>query len=113
MLFVKDLFPEKFESFKEVMIDDLRLCGREAVNDYADYGLCAEELLSELEKPTLPTGPEGDGTCSNLRSRSKAHGSKKTTLPVDDSPQSELGTPSVSGVSSYKKKSVFTLSGKK
>lgn len=113
MLFAKDRFPEKFESFKEVMIEDLRLCGREGMKDYVDYGLFAEELFSELEKTTLPLGPVGDGPWNNLRSRSKAHGSKKTTLPVDDSPQSELGTPSVSGVSSYKKKSVFTLSGNK
>lgn len=113
MLFAKDRFPEKFESFKEVMIEDLRLCGREGMKDYVDYGLFAEELFSEVEKTTLPLGPVGDGPWNNLRSRSKAHGSKKTTLPVDDSPQSELGTPSVSGVSSYKKKSVFTLSGNK
>ncbi|WP_341819628.1 cytoplasmic incompatibility factor CifA [Wolbachia endosymbiont (group A) of Brachyopa scutellaris] len=113
MLFAKDRFPEKFESFKEVMIEDLRLCGRKGKRVNVDYGLFAEELFSELEKPTLPIGPGGDGPCSNLRSRSKAHCSKKTTLPVDDSPQSELGTPSVSGVSSYKKKNVFTLSGNK
>ncbi|MFP3032451.1 MAG: cytoplasmic incompatibility factor CifA [Wolbachia sp.] len=113
MSFAKDCFPEKFELFKEVMIENLRLCGREGKRVNVDYGLFAEELFSELEKTILPPGPVGDGPCSNLRSRSKAHGSKKTTLPVDDSPQSELGTPSVSGVSSYKKKSVFTLSGNK
>ncbi|WP_323132824.1 cytoplasmic incompatibility factor CifA [Wolbachia endosymbiont of Drosophila pseudotakahashii] len=87
MLFAKDRFPEKFESFKEVMIEDLRLCGREGKRVNIDYGLFAEELFSELEKTILP--------------------------PVGDGPQSELGTPSVSGVSSYKKKSVFTLSGNK
>lgn len=113
MLFAKNSFPERFEFFKEKIIKNLRLCGREGKRVNVDYGLFVEELFSELEKPTLPTGPGGDGPCSNLRSRSKAHGSKKTTLPVDDSPQSELGTPSVSGVSSYKKKSVFTLSGNK
>ncbi|WP_317585881.1 cytoplasmic incompatibility factor CifA [Wolbachia endosymbiont of Zaprionus taronus] len=113
MLFAKNSFPERFEFFKEKIIKNLRLCGREGMNDYADYGLFAEELFSELEKTTLPLGPVGDGPWNNLRSRSKAHGSKKTTLPVDDSPQSELGTPSVSGVSSYKKKSVFALSGNK
>ncbi|MBA8757168.1 MULTISPECIES: cytoplasmic incompatibility factor CifA [Wolbachia] len=112
MLFAKDRFPKKFYSFEEVMIDDLRLCGREGKKKGMDYGKLAEELFSELEEPTLPTGPGGDGPCSNLRSRSKAHGSKGRTLPVDDSPQSELGTPSVSGVSdSHKKKSIFTLSG--
>ncbi|WP_319803713.1 cytoplasmic incompatibility factor CifA [Wolbachia endosymbiont (group A) of Acrocera orbiculus] len=111
MLFAKDRFPEKFESFKEVMIEDLRLCGREGKRVNVDYGLFAEELFSELEKTILP--PVGDGPWNNLRSRSKAHGSKETTLPVDDGPQSELGTPSVSGVSSYKKKSVFTLSRNK
>ncbi|XCA33289.1 MAG: cytoplasmic incompatibility factor CifA [Wolbachia endosymbiont of Polyergus mexicanus] len=113
MSFAKDCFPEKFELFKEVMIKNLRLCGREGKRVNVDYGLFAEELFSELEKTILPPGSGGDGPCSNLRSRSKAHGSKKTTLPVDDGPQSELGTPSVSGVSSYKKKSVFTLSGNK
>ncbi|XP_026669736.1 uncharacterized protein LOC113464400 isoform X2 [Ceratina calcarata] len=60
---------------------------------FQDGDCWSEELFSELEKTILPPG--GDGPCSNLRSRSKAHGSKKTTLPVDDSPQSELGTPSV------------------
>nr|AUV65230.1 CidA_II alpha/1 protein [Wolbachia endosymbiont of Culex pipiens]QED12395.1 CidA III(beta/8) protein [Wolbachia endosymbiont of Culex pipiens] len=113
MLFAKNSFPERFEFFKEKIIKNLRLCGREGEKVNVDYGLFAEELFSELEKTILPPGPVGDGPCSNLRSRSKAHGSKKTTLPVDDSPQSELGTPSVSGVSSYKKKSVFTLSGNK
>ncbi|WP_341812800.1 hypothetical protein [Wolbachia endosymbiont (group A) of Agelastica alni] len=113
MSFAKDCFPEKFELFKEVMIENLRLCGREGKRVNVDYGLFAEELFSELEKTTLPLGPVGDGPWNNLRSRSKAHGSKETTLPVDDGPQSELGTPSVSGVSSYKKKSVFTLSGNK
>ncbi|QTP63008.1 cytoplasmic incompatibility factor CifA [Wolbachia endosymbiont of Ceratosolen solmsi] len=113
ILFAKDCFPEKFEFFKEKIIKNLRLCGREGMKDYVDYGLFAEELFSELEKTTLPLGPVGDGPWNNLRSRSKAHGSKETTLPVDDGPQSELGTPSVSGVSSYKKKSVFTLSGNK
>lgn len=88
MLFAKNSFPERFEFFKEKIIKNLRLCGREGKKVNVDYGLFAEELFSELEK-------------------------KKTTLPVDDSPQSELGTPSVSGVSSYKKKSVFTLSGNK
>ncbi|MBS9528888.1 cytoplasmic incompatibility factor CifA [Wolbachia endosymbiont of Ceratitis capitata] len=111
MLFAKNSFPERFEFFKGRIIKSLRLCGREGKRVNVDYGLFAEELFSELEKTILPPG--GDGPCSNLRSRSKAHGSKKTTLPVDDSPQSELGTPSVSGVSSYKKKSIFTLSGNK
>jgi hypothetical protein len=109
MSFAKDCFPGKFELFKEVMIENLRLCGREGKRVNVDYGLFAEELFSELEKPTLPTGPGGDGPCSNLRSRSKAHGSKKTTLPIDDSLQSELGTPSVSSVSSYKKKTSLRL----
>ncbi|WP_310734009.1 cytoplasmic incompatibility factor CifA [Wolbachia pipientis] len=102
MSFAKDCFPKKFELFKEVMIENLRLCGREGKRVNVDYGLFAEELFSELEKTTLPLGPVGDGPWNNLRSRSKAHGSKETTLPVDDGPQSELGTPSVSGVSSYK-----------
>ncbi|WP_265026410.1 cytoplasmic incompatibility factor CifA [Wolbachia endosymbiont (group A) of Bibio marci] len=111
MLFAKNSFPERFEFFKGRIIKSLRLCGREGKRVNVDYGLFAEELFSELEKTILP--PVGDGPWNNLRSRSKAHGSKETTLPVDDGPQSELGTPSVSGVSSYKKKSVFTLSGNK
>ncbi|XCA33702.1 MAG: cytoplasmic incompatibility factor CifA [Wolbachia endosymbiont of Polyergus mexicanus] len=113
ILFAKDCFPEKFEFFKKLITRNLRLAGRPGKKVNVDYGLFAEELFSELEKTILPPGSGGDGPCSNLRSRSKAHGSKKTTLPVDDGPQSELGTPSVSGVSSYKKKSVFTLSGNK
>ncbi len=113
MLFAKDCFPEKFEFFKKLITRNLRLCGREGMEESINYDDLAKELFSELEKTILPPGPGGDGPYSNLRSRSKAHGSKKTTLPVDDSPQSELGTPSASGVSSYKKKSVFTLSGNK
>ncbi|WP_265035906.1 cytoplasmic incompatibility factor CifA [Wolbachia endosymbiont (group A) of Anomoia purmunda] len=109
--FAKDCFPEKFELFKKLIIRDLRLCGREGMEESINYDDLAKELFSELEKTILPPG--GDGPRYNLRTRSKAHGSKKTTLPVDDGPQSELGTPSVSGVSSYKKKSVFTLSGNK
>ncbi|WP_264719135.1 cytoplasmic incompatibility factor CifA [Wolbachia endosymbiont (group A) of Lasioglossum morio] len=111
ILFAKDCFPEKFEFFKKLITKNLRLAGRPGKKVNVDYGLFAEELFSELEKTILP--PVGDGPWNNLRSRSKAHGSKETTLPVDDGPQSELGTPSVSGVSSYKKKSVFTLSGNK
>lgn len=111
ILFAKDCFPEKFEFFKKLITRNLRLCGREGMAESINYDDLAKELFSELEKTTLPPG--GDGPRYNLRTRSKAHGSKKTTLPVDDGPQSELGTPSVSGVSSYKKKSVFTLSGNK
>lgn len=101
MSFAKDCFPEKFELFKEVMIKNLRLCGREGMEENINYDDLAKELFSELEKTILPPG--GDGPCSNLRSRSKAHGSKKTSLPVDDGPQPELGTPSVSGVSGRSK----------
>ncbi|MEC4735316.1 MAG: cytoplasmic incompatibility factor CifA [Wolbachia endosymbiont of Halictus tumulorum] len=57
MSFAKDCCPEKFELLKEVMIENLRLCGREGMNDYADYGLFAEELFSELEKTILPPDP--------------------------------------------------------
>lgn len=107
ILFAKDCFPEKFEFFKKLIIRNLRLAGRPGKKVNVDYGLFAEELFSELERTTLPTGPGGDGPWNNLRSQFKA------SLPLDDGPQSELGTPSVSGVSSYKKESVFTLSGNK
>ncbi|WP_038249341.1 hypothetical protein, partial [Wolbachia endosymbiont of Glossina morsitans morsitans] len=50
MLFAKNSFPERFEFFKEKIIKNLRLCGREGMKDYVDYGLFAEELFSELEK---------------------------------------------------------------
>jgi len=91
------------------MIEDLRLCGREGKRVNVDYGLFAEELFSELEKTILPPGSGGDGPCSNLRSRSQAHDSKKTSLPVDDGPQSKFEAPSVSGVSSYRKKASLRL----
>ncbi|WP_341813908.1 cytoplasmic incompatibility factor CifA [Wolbachia endosymbiont (group A) of Lasioglossum villosulum] len=107
ILFAQDCFPEKFEFFKKLITRNLRLAGRPGKKVNVDYGLLAEELFSELERTTLPTGPGGDGPWNNLRSQFKA------SLPLDDGPQSELGTPSVSGVSSYKKKSVFTLSGNK
>ncbi len=95
MSFAKDCFPEKFELFKEVMIKNLRLCGREGKKVNVDYGPFAEELFSELEKTTLP--PVGDGPWNNLRSQSKV------SLPLDDGPQSKFETPSVSGVSSRRK----------
>ncbi|WP_419247457.1 cytoplasmic incompatibility factor CifA [Wolbachia endosymbiont of Rhagoletis indifferens] len=103
MLFAKDRFPEKFESFKEVIIEDLRLCGRKGKKVNVDYGLFAEELFSELEKTTLPPGPGGDGPRYDLRTRSQAYGSKKTSLLLDDGPQSKFEAPSVSGVSSRRK----------
>ncbi|NGZ19963.1 cytoplasmic incompatibility factor CifA [Wolbachia endosymbiont (group A) of Opomyza germinationis] len=106
MLFAKDRFPEKFESFKEVMIEDLRLCGRKGKKVNVDYGPFAEELFSELEKATLPPGPGGDGPRYDLRTRSQAYGSKKTSLLLDgsgDGPQSKFEAPSVSGVSSRRK----------
>ncbi|WP_280524741.1 hypothetical protein [Wolbachia pipientis] len=95
MLFAKNSFPERFEFFKEKIIKNLRLCGREEMKDYVDYGLFAEELFSELEKTTLPS--VGDGPWNNLRSQSKV------SLPLDDGPQSKFEAPSVSGVSSRRK----------
>ncbi|WP_353285655.1 cytoplasmic incompatibility factor CifA [Wolbachia endosymbiont (group A) of Gastracanthus pulcherrimus] len=106
MVFVKDCFPEKFESFKKVITKDLRLRGREGKKVNVDYGLFAEELFSELEKTTLPPGPGGDGPRYDLRTRSQARSSKKTSLPLDgsgDGPQSKFEAPSVSGVSSRRK----------
>lgn len=112
MSFAKNCFPEKFELFKEVMIENLRLCGREGMMKGVDYGELAEKLFSELERTTLPPG--GDGSRYNLRSRSKAHAvggvassnSKKTSLPLDGSgerPQSMLGVPGVIGFSDRSK----------
>ena len=49
MLFAKNSFPERFEFFKEKIIKNLRLCGREGKRVNVDYGLFAEELFSELE----------------------------------------------------------------
>lgn len=106
MLFAKDCFPKKFESFKEIMIENLRLCGRKGMEESIDYGNLAEELFSELEKTTLPTGPGGDGPRYDLRTRSQAHSSEETSLPLDgsgDGPQSKFEAPSVSGVSSLHK----------
>ncbi|WP_319803435.1 cytoplasmic incompatibility factor CifA [Wolbachia endosymbiont (group B) of Eucosma cana] len=98
ILFAKNCFPERFKSFKEVMIKNLRLCGREGKKVNVDYGLFAEELFSELEKAP---GPKGDGHPYSLRSQSQAHGSKKATLPLDGSgghSQSTLKSSSTSGV---------------
>lgn len=95
MLFAKDCFPEKFESFKKIITKNLRLCGREGKKVNVDYGPFAEELFSELEKTTLP--PVGDGPWNNLRSQSKV------SLPLDDGPQFKFEAPSVSGVSSRRK----------
>ncbi|WP_319604183.1 cytoplasmic incompatibility factor CifA [Wolbachia endosymbiont (group A) of Andrena hattorfiana] len=106
MLFAKNSFPERFEFFKEKIIKNLRLCGREGKRVNVDYGLFAEELFSELEKTILPPGPVGDGPRYDLRTQSQAHGSKKTSLPLDgsgDGPQSKFEAPSMSGVSSRRK----------
>ncbi|MDE5059377.1 cytoplasmic incompatibility factor CifA, partial [Wolbachia endosymbiont of Drosophila burlai] len=77
MLFAKDCFPEKFESFKEIMIEDLRLCGREGMEESINYDDLAKELFSELEKTISPIGPGGDGPWNNLRSQFNA------SLPLD------------------------------
>jgi hypothetical protein len=95
MLFAKDCFPEKFESFKKIITKNLGLCGREGKKVNVDYGPFAEELFSALEKTTLP--PVGDSPWSNLRSQSKV------SLPLDDGPQFKFEAPSVSGVSSRRK----------
>lgn len=100
MLFAKDCFPEKFESFKEIMIEDLRLCGREGMEESINYDDLAKELFSELEKTISPIGPGGDGPWNNLRSQFNA------SLPLDgsgDGPQSKFEAPSMSGVSSRRK----------
>lgn len=114
MSFARDSFPEKFEFFKESIIEDLTLCGREGMKESIDYGDLAKELFSELE--ILP-GPGGDGPRYDLRTRSQAHGSKKTSLPLNgsgDVPQSKFESPDVGGASgSHKKKSIFTFSGSK
>ncbi|MBA8756962.1 MULTISPECIES: cytoplasmic incompatibility factor CifA [Wolbachia] len=107
MSFAKDCFPEKFALFKEVMIKNLRLCGRKGMKEDIDYGDSARELFSELERTIF--GPRGDGPWNNLRLQSKV------PLPLDgsgDGPKSGFEAPSVSGVSgSHKKGSIFTLSG--
>ncbi|WCR53300.1 MAG: hypothetical protein PG981_000322 [Wolbachia endosymbiont of Ctenocephalides orientis wCori] len=114
MLFAKNCFPEKFDFFKESITEQLRLCGEPGMEEGIDYGDLAKELFSELE--ILP-GPGGDGPRYDLRIRSQAHGSKKTSLPLNgsgDVPQSRFESPDVSGASgSHKKKSIFTLSGSK
>nr|7FIW_B Chain B, bacteria factor 4,CidA I(Zeta/1) protein [synthetic construct] len=101
--FAKGCFPEKFDLFKEVMIRNLRLCGREGKRKGVDYGKFAEELFLQLEKVTLPS--VGDGPWNNLRSQSKV------SLPLDgsgDGPQSEFEAPSVSGISgSHKKRRIL------
>ncbi|WP_349967821.1 cytoplasmic incompatibility factor CifA [Wolbachia endosymbiont of Armadillidium arcangelii] len=98
MLFAKDCFPEKFESFKKIITKNLRLCDREGMEESIDYGNLAEELFSELEKTTLP--PRSDGHQYSLRPRSQACGSKKATLPLDGSgshSQSTLKSSDTSG----------------
>nr|WP_320157279.1 cytoplasmic incompatibility factor CifA [Wolbachia endosymbiont (group A) of Ectemnius continuus] len=97
--FAKGCFPEKFDLFKEVMIENLRICGREGKRKGVDYGKFAEELFLQLEKVTLPS--VGDGPWNNLRSQSKV------SLPLDgsgDGPQSEFEAPSVSCISGSHKK---------
>ncbi|TVS84812.1 cytoplasmic incompatibility factor CifA, partial [Wolbachia pipientis] len=97
--FAKSCFPEKFDLFKEVMIENLRICGREGKKKGVDYGKFAEELFLQLEKVTLPS--VGDGPWNNLRSQSKV------SLPLDDGPQSEFEAPSVSGIfGSHKKRRI-------
>ncbi|WP_386086890.1 cytoplasmic incompatibility factor CifA [Wolbachia endosymbiont (group A) of Norellia spinipes] len=102
MLFAKDCFPEKFESFKEVMIEDLRLCGREGMKEDIDYGNFAKELFSELEKATLP--PRDDGSGDYRRRSISIVEAEDSSLSIrhdgsGDAPKSILGTPGVSDFS--------------
>ncbi|WP_353280740.1 cytoplasmic incompatibility factor CifA [Wolbachia endosymbiont (group B) of Tholera decimalis] len=103
MLFARDRFPEKFESFKKVMIEDLRLCGREGMEEDIDYGDFAKELFFELEKATLLPRDDGSGD-HRRRSIVEAEdpsfsGSSTRHDGSGDAPQSILGTPGVSGFS--------------
>ncbi|WP_264686520.1 cytoplasmic incompatibility factor CifA [Wolbachia endosymbiont (group B) of Rhopobota naevana] len=102
ILFAKDCFPEKFESFKEVMIEDLRLCGREGMKEDIDYGNFAKELFSELEKATLP--PRDDGSGDYRRRSISIVEAEDSSLSIrhdgsGDAPKSILGTPGVSDFS--------------
>uniref|UniRef100_A0A3B0JHZ2 Cytoplasmic incompatibility factor CifA n=1 Tax=Wolbachia endosymbiont of Aleurodicus floccissimus TaxID=2152762 RepID=A0A3B0JHZ2_9RICK len=101
--FARGSFPEKFELFKEIMIENLRLCGREGMEEDIDYGSFAKELFSELEEATLPPRDDGSGD-HRRRSIVEAEdpsfsGSSTRHDGSGDAPQSILGTPGVSGFS--------------
>lgn len=82
--FAKDCFPEKFAFFKEKIIKNLKLVGREGMKEGVDYGMFAEELFSQLEKVPLPSQVGSD-------------------LRGSGDPQSILGAPGVSGFSGHSK----------
>ncbi|WP_265024246.1 MULTISPECIES: cytoplasmic incompatibility factor CifA [unclassified Wolbachia] len=113
ILFARDSFPEKFSLFKEVMIENLRLCGREGKKEGMDYVKLAEELLfSKLEREPLPARNGGsrviveaeDPSFSRSPIRHDASG---------DGPGSELESPDVSPSGSPERKKPFTPSGNK
>lgn len=100
--FARGSFPEKFELFKEIMIENLRLCGREGMEEDIDYGSFAKELFSELEEATLP--PRDDGSGDYRRRSISIVEAEDSSLSIrhdgsGDAPKSILGTPGVSDFS--------------
>ncbi|WP_353285562.1 cytoplasmic incompatibility factor CifA [Wolbachia endosymbiont (group B) of Agrotis puta] len=107
MLFAKDCFPEKFEFFEELITRNLRLCGRKGKKVNVDYGLFAEELFSELEKPTSP--PRDDGSGDHRRRSIVIVEAEDSSLSIrhgrsGDEPESELESPGVISSGSRKRK---------
>ncbi|WP_264331196.1 cytoplasmic incompatibility factor CifA [Wolbachia endosymbiont (group B) of Erebia ligea] len=100
--FARGSFPEKFELFKEIMIENLRLCGREGMEEDIDYGTFAKELFSELEEATLP--PRDDGSGDYRRRSISIVEAEDSSLSIrhdgsGDAPKSILGIPGVSDFS--------------
>ncbi|WP_253303139.1 cytoplasmic incompatibility factor CifA [Wolbachia endosymbiont of Phyllotreta cruciferae] len=96
--FARVSFPKKFELFKEIMIENLRLCGREGMEEDIDYGSFAKELFSELEKATLP--PRDDGSGDYRRRSISTVEAEDSSLSIrhdgsGDAPKSILGTPGI------------------
>ncbi|WP_265021736.1 hypothetical protein [Wolbachia endosymbiont (group A) of Icerya purchasi] len=78
--FAKDHCSVNFAEFQKQIVKNLKTVGREGMKEGVNYSGLAEDLFSELEKTPLPTDPCSAGN-----------------------PQSMLGTPGVSGLSSHSK----------
>lgn len=59
---------EAFKNFKEDVIDDLRIVGRDGMKKNVDYGKLAEKLFVELDKISLSSGRDSFGGAGDPQS---------------------------------------------
>lgn len=75
--------PKDFSSFKDCIVENLKMVGRKGMKEGIDYSELARRLFSQLEGEKMPLSPE--------------------VVAYGDHPQSMLGTPGVSGLSGHSK----------